>query len=143
MSLVFAWKIATAVMAGPKCHFFQEVVGFTCQNLLNFSLKVIFLPSKLTVFELNHFQKTFWPGFMSKDFTFTKTIFTFCCIPEPASVELVLGCNFWEIIEFDVYWIAFLIWICHKKQCLMQLLIWSHCWNIKIFNFQLTETNFE
>ena len=99
-------KIATAVMAGPKNHFFQDFMGFTCQNLLNLSLKLIVLASNINFVELKHFQETIWPGFMSRDFT--KTIFTFCCFPEPASVEKVLGCNFWEFSEFEFSEIAFL-----------------------------------
>ena len=39
-------RFATAVMAGPKNHFFLQVVGFTSQNLLIRGLKVGFSSMK-------------------------------------------------------------------------------------------------
>ena len=75
-SLAMVKALAIAVMAGPKIHFFQDVMVFTCQNFLYQGLTFTFFALRQGIVELNNRPNALCQRIMAKTLIISQKVFS-------------------------------------------------------------------
>ena len=90
-------------MAGAENHFYSGSCSVHISKFLDSMSENELSCFQITLVELKHFPETFSSSLMSRDSDISRIrISRFVVfLAEPASVEMLLGCNVREITQFD------------------------------------------
>ena len=102
-------------MAGAENHFFLDLEAFTYQNFLIYGLKMVFLDSKITVVELNHFPATIPSSLKSRDSGISRNRISRFVVFSRTGERLER--NFWKFLNLIFAKLPFFVDFFHNTYC--------------------------